>query len=179
MNMIIQKKHIVLASLVVGLSIAVYLNWVYSGSDNGLSVTGKLDTAKNYGDAQFVDKQTTDVKDTEAYFAQAKTKRQKSRDEAIDTLKTMLKEAKITDEQKSELTLEAAALAKSIETEGKIENLIKAKGFEDCMVYYDTVKVDVIVKTDGLLSNEVAQMKDIIIKETNVPVENISIVEVK
>ena len=34
------------------------------------------------------------------------------------------------------MALKATEVAKSIETEGKIENLIKAKGFDDCMVYY-------------------------------------------
>ena len=46
------------------------------------------------------------------------------------------------------------------------------------MVYYDTQRVDVIVKTNGLLTNEVAQMKDIIVKEVSVPAENIAIIEV-
>ena len=71
------------------------------------------------------------------------------------------------------MALKAAELAKSIETEGKIENLIKAKGFTDCMVYYDTDNVDVVVKTEGLEAAQVAQMKDIILKETSIPVENI------
>ena len=69
-------------------------------------------------------------------------------------------------------------MAQAIEKEGKIENMIKAKGFTECMVYYDTERVDVIVKTNGLLTNEVAQMKDIIIKEVTVPDENIAIIEV-
>ncbi len=46
------------------------------------------------------------------------------------------------------------------------------------MVYYDTEGVDVVVKTDGLEAAQVAQMKDIILKETSIPVENISIVEI-
>ena len=35
-----------------------------------------------------------------------------------------------------------------------------------------------IVKTNGLMTNEVAQMKDIICKEVSVPDENIAIIEV-
>ena len=46
------------------------------------------------------------------------------------------------------------------------------------MVYYDTDNVDVVVKTEGLEADQVAQMKDIILKETSIPVENISIVEI-
>ena len=46
------------------------------------------------------------------------------------------------------------------------------------MVYYDTESVDVVVKTDGLQPEQVSQMKDIILKETSIPAENISIVEI-
>ena len=64
---------------------------------------------------------------------------------------------------------------------GDYQYLIKAKGFEDCMVYYDgeKEKVDVVIKTGGLLDNEVAQIRDIVVQETGAPVENIAIVEVK
>ena len=45
--------------------------------------------------------------------------------------------------------MKAAELAQSIEIEGKMENLIQAKGFDECMVYYDTDRVDIVVDTDG------------------------------
>ena len=44
-------------------------------------------------------------------------------------------------------------MAEAIEKEGKIENLIKSKGFQECMVYYDAERVDVIVKTNVYLKN--------------------------
>ena len=143
MNMIIGKKQIILASLVVGLGLAVYVNYQFARTDGDLTATGALANDKNYGDAQLVDANdpTVDDIDGEAYFAEAKVTRQRSRDESVETLK-------------------------------------KAKGFEDCMVYYDTDNVDVVVKTEGLEADQVAQMKDIILKETSIPVENISIVEI-
>ena len=52
----------------------------------------------------------------------------------------MLGDADLDSSQKAELALEAAALAKSIETEGKIENLIKAIGLpreKICTYCYD------------------------------------------
>ena len=67
MNMIVGKKQIVLAALVLCLSLAVYLNWVYSGSDIGLPVTSALEDkgeTKNYGDSQYVDLNT----DSEAFL---------------------------------------------------------------------------------------------------------------
>lgn len=180
MNMIIGKKQIILASLVVGLGLAVYVNYQFAQSDGDLTAASAAENDKNYGDAQLVDANdpTVDGIDGEAYFAEAKVTRQRSRDEAIETMKTMLTDASVDANIKAEMVLKATELAKSVETEGKIENLIKAKGFEDCMVYYDTEGVDVVVKTEGLQPEEVAQMKDIILDETSVPVENISIVEI-
>ncbi len=178
MNMIIGKKQIILAALVLALGAAVYLNWTFSNNGGDLKLTGAAEGDKNYGDSQFVS-ELKDEEDGESYFAEAKLSRQRSRDEAVETLAEMLQDANLDTATKAELALKATELAKSIETEGKIENLIKAKGFQDCMVYYDTEKVDVIVKSEGLLLNEVAQMKDIILEETSIPAENIKIIETK
>ncbi|HHY53267.1 MAG TPA: SpoIIIAH-like family protein [Clostridiales bacterium] len=181
MNMIIGKRQIILAALVLGLGIAVYLNWQYSQVAVELPITDAIEQGTtNYGEAQYVDSPQGDVEDTngETFFVEAKLSRQKARDEAAETLAAMLADANLDSEQKAELAMRAADLAESIEKEGKIENLIKAKGFTDVMVYYDTQRADVIIKTSGLLANEVAQIKDIILKETQIAPENISIVEI-
>lgn len=191
MNMIIGKRQIILAALVLGLGIAVYLNWQYSNANIDLPVTTAVgEETTEYGEAQYVDKNSagddepalpTEVEaepEQETFFVEAKLSRQKARDEAVDTLAVMLQDASLSTEQRTELTERATGLANSIEVEGKIENLIKAKGFVDVMVYYDTERADVILKTSGLAPEEAAQIKDIILKETVIQPENISIVEV-
>lgn len=175
MNMLIGKRQLILASLVVALGIAVYINWQFDGKAGELSLTNKLELFDKAGEGDELAESTFG----EAYFAQAKLTRTRSRDEALEVLTTMITQTELSDTQKQELTEQAAAIAKSIEVEGKIENLIKAKGFADSMVYYDGESVDVTVKTSGLLTNEVVQIKEIILNETDVAVENISIIEVK
>lgn len=189
MNMIIGKRQIILASLVLGLGIAVYLNWQYSNSNLDLPVTDAIgEGAAEYGEAQYVNEgetgATTEVSaqpnaDQEAFFVEAKLSRQKARDEAVETLAVMLQDASLSGDQKAELTEQASTLANSIEVEGKIENMIKAKGFDNVMVYYDTQRADVILKTEGLTPEEASQIKDIILKEAVIEPENISIVEVQ
>ena len=183
MNMIISKKHIVLPALVLALSVAVYLNWEYvktNGdsfeSTSKVAVEGAVDGMTDPAPTEDGAGETAAY--GEAYFAEAKLSRTKARDEAADALKYMLEDANLTTDQMTQLTMEAASIAKSIETEGKIENLIKARGFAECMVYLDEDRASVVVRAEELLDNEVAQIKDIILKETSVPVENISIVEV-
>lgn len=187
MNMIVGKKQIILASLVVALGAAVYLNYRFANtgedfltSATSTTVTAEDNKEENYGDTQFVDKkEVATANDSSEYFSQAKLTRSKTRDEAVSALKVMLEDSALDNEQKTELTMQATELAQSIEVEGKIENLIKAKGFQECMVYCDNEKVDVIVKADDLLDNEVLQIRDIVLEQTEVPVENISIVPVK
>ncbi len=176
MNMILGKRQIVLATLVLGLGVAVYLNWQYGDIATEIAAT-TAEEVKNYGDAKYVGT-AEEVEESEAYFAEAKMSRTKSRDEATATLAAMLSDAALPVEQKAELALRATELAQSIEIEGKIENLLKAKGFTDCMVYYDTERVDVIVKTAGLLEEESVQIWDIIAKETPVSSSNVSIIEI-
>jgi stage III sporulation protein AH len=191
-SLILGKKQIILCCLVMALGIAVYMNWriVDEGEDfaaanvtqTDAAASGTDDTVKKYGDSQYVDSQNIDGGDSvngDIYFSEAKLTRQKTRDEAVETLQVIMSNVEVDSEAKADLAVQAAAIASAIEAEGKVENLIKAKGFSECMVYLDEDRASVIVRADELLDNEVAQIKDIILKETSVPVENISIVDVK
>jgi len=182
-NMILGKRHIVLAALVLALGIAVYLNWSFSSGDGDFAVSGTLDEGKNYGDAQYVDAPEEGgeiaTASTSQFFSEARVTRQKSRDEAVEALTQMFQDAELTDMQKAELAVKASAVADAIETEGKIENMLKAKGFSDCLVYIDGDRVDAVIKTGGLLKEEVAQIKDILVEETGAAADDISITEAK
>ena len=69
------------------------------------------------------------------FFEQARLSRTKSRDEALDTLQKSLKSAKLTDEEKENLTAQLSSQIDSIAAENEIETLLKAKGFVDCVVF--------------------------------------------
>lgn len=184
MNMIINKKHVILASLVLGLGLAVYVNYQFSSADKLLSpASTAVESEKNYGDAQLVDANDPSVDSTgnlgEAYFAEAKVTRQRARDESVETLKNMMQDEQIDPDIKAQMALKATELAESIEVEGMMENFIKLKGIPECMVYYDTESVDVVVKSkEGLEAAQVAQIKQVVLDATDIPVEKISIVEI-
>ena len=181
MNMIISKKHIVLSALVLALSVAVYLNWEYVKTNGDtFENTSKVAVDGAVEGTGGEDGKTGETAAYgEAYFAEAKLSRTKARDEAADALKYMLEDANLTTDQMTQLTMEAADIAKSIETEGKIENLIKAKGFQECMVYLADDKIDVLVKCSGMTDSEAAQIKDVILGEVAVPDSSISIIEIQ
>lgn len=178
MNMIIGKKQIILASLVLVLGIAVYLNWQFAQTGQDFVATNKTNSEtssdKNFGDAQLVDNKNGDD-----YFTKARMEKQKARDTAVDTVSNMLKDSSLTEEQKTEATAKTLEISQTIEKENKIENLVKAKGFKDCVSYLDGDKANIVVKTDGLVASEAAQIKEIVLGEGKVLAENITIVEVK
>lgn len=202
------RRQFTLLTLVAALGVAVYLNWEYAKSDallpddaqaaaadSGVSVSAGVeedagaltdplttDTAssegnKNYGDAQLV---SIGQKSSDQYFDEARLSREKSRDEALDTLEKSLKKANLSEEEKAELTARLSGVVESITAESDIENLVKAKGFVDCVAFVDDGKVNVTVQTpgEGLDQEQVAQIRDVVLSRCEVKAQDITVVEV-
>ncbi|MBQ4117404.1 MAG: SpoIIIAH-like family protein [Oscillospiraceae bacterium] len=171
----IRKKHIAVASMVLMLSAAVYVNYLYAAGD----IEDFVAADKNYGDSILVEGSADEaITDSSAYFSEARVSRQQSRDEAVATIENLYGVAEDDAEQVSALVEKAGEITANMELETKIESMIKAKGFEECIVYISGEYADVMVQTEGLMPTEAAVIKEAIIQETSVPVENISIVEV-
>lgn len=189
-NLIIGKKQIILAGLTLVLGIAVYMNYVFSEVGEEIAADADISSAENarvnYGEAAFVSSDSSEeVKEVSAevdssdYFAQARLSRMTSRDDAVQTLSAILNGGDLTEEENAAYTMEAVNLSQLSESESKIESLIKAQGFEDCVVYLDGETASIVVRSEGLAADEAAQIKDILLTEVTIPAENIRIFEVK
>ncbi len=175
-NFIVGKKQIILASLTLFLGLAIYVNYAMNTDKDDIKTTKVVNTkSSNYGVADFVNESS----DEDDYFAQARLDRMTSRDEAAQTLETIIGGGDSTDEEKDVASEEAVSISKLIESESKIENLIKAAGYEDCVVYLDGTGANIVVKSDGLEKAQAAQIKDILLDEVDVANENIKIFDVK
>ena len=146
--------------------------------EGDLLAVSNEDEVKNYGDAQLV---ATTEKSTQKYFEETRLSRQKSRDEALDVLQKTLKNAKLSDTEKTNATAELSKIVKDIKAESDIEKLVKAKGFTDCVAFIngDKISVAVQVSNGDLTKQNVAQIRDIVLNKTQVPTQNIVIIEVK
>lgn len=171
-NLIIGKKHIILACLTLILGVAIYMNYAFASVDE-LAAADAAEAA-NYGDAAFVS-----ASGENDYFSQVRIARMTSRDEAAETLAAIMGGGDLSDEETVTYTSEAVNLSKLSESESTIESLIKAQGFEDCVVYLNGSTANIVVKTEGLVPSEAAQIKDILLTEVTIPAENIRIFEVK
>ena len=190
------------AALALALGGAVYLNYSFSQSvpetvstaasaqttaleEESLAVLDPLtgqevtETGKNYGEAQLV----SVSRDSGAeFFEAARLARTKARDEALDALKKSLKNAQLTDEEKTALTEQLNAQVNNITVESALETLIKAKGFADCVVMLDGDKVNVTIMTenDALTADEVTRIRDVVLSQLKgCKAQDITVVEVK
>ena len=184
--MILKRKHLVLGALVLALGAAVYLNWQFSSTGNTLDVSGAVDTNKNLGDSQYVNGTQSEPENTaqvsasgNQYFVQARLNRQQARDAALAILKEAVDDSKATEASKKEAIDGQAKIAQNVETEANLENLIKAKGFTECMVTLENDTAAVTVATAGLNASQVITIKDLVVTTAKIPVENIKIIEVK
>lgn len=133
---------------------------------------------KNYGEAQLV----SVANDTGSqFFDEARLKREKAHDEALDTIQKTMKDSSLSDSEKAEFTAQLTANLEDINAETEIETLIKAKGFADCLCFLQSGRADLTVMTSGepLTTSQVAQIRDIVISKSNVTAQNITVVEVK
>ncbi len=178
MSVILGKKQIVLASLVTILGIAVYLNYVFAdtGSTDLLSASSAPFETENYGEAQLTSAEPVDTGSD--YFESARLERRKARDEAIETLAQTLGADEMTDDEKELAAEKALQVSAQIESENKIETLVKAKGFTECLAYVDDGSARVIVQTDGLTAETANQIKNIIVEETGLSADCISVGEI-
>ena len=142
-------------------------------------VTAGDSANKNYGEAQLV---SVNKDSGTEFFESARLTRSKARDEALDTLKKSLKDAKLTSEENEQLTTQLSARISNITLETKLETLIKSKGFADCVVNLEGSKANVTVMTesDALTAEEVTRIRDALLNQCRgLTAQDITIVEVK
>ena len=113
----------------------------------------------------------------ENYFAIAVVSRKRARDESIDLLNSILDNAESMPDMKDKALKDIENIASEIEKEANIEVLVKAKGFIDCVAVVNGENAHIIVKTEGLLPNEVAQIKEIAYEQAGIMPSNVKIVE--
>ncbi len=108
------------------------------------------------------------------FFTEYRLERDKIRSERSDLLREIIKNAKTEDDRhQAQETIIKMTLEKQREAE--MENLIKAKGFNDALVFIRDNSVSAVVKTTALTKEEVVQVADVISRVAGVKPEDITV----
>ena len=121
---------------------------------------------------------TATVQTSANFFSNYRTDRTDTRNQEILYLDAIIASEATSAEAKASAEAERLNLVSSMEMTMTIENLIKAKGFDDVVVSTSSGNISVIVETAGLTTNEVAQIVDVVKNNSNYSLDNIKIIEV-
>ena len=181
------KKSILVCCCLFIIGVSVYSDFILNAGKDKAPESSYLytseanpditsDSAKILGEAKLVDN-IGKAESDDSYFVSAELNRERSREEALETLQVVIDSAETMPDVKDKALDRMISIASEIETEALVEEMIKAKGFEECLAVMTGDNINVIVKTPGLLTSEVAQITEIVMEETGFTAENIKIVE--
>lgn len=169
-------RNLVVICAVLLIGGAVGVNYILYSTPDTNEPAGDVDI--DLGDTDIQDTLDKD-QNTSDYFAQTVLSRQNARDEALEVLQAVATNSSALPEAVDAALADIAQIAKDIDNESKIETLVKAKGFEECIAVISDDSATVIVKTDGLLASEVAQINEIVYEQSGILPTGLKIIEKK
>lgn len=188
------KRNAVVATVLLFVCAAVYLNWRYAGDvaqEDEVTPTQQEDSedggsTKVLGEAALVGGVPTLAEEEEplataagSYFDTARLSRQQSRDNALSLLREAAGQENVEQGVLDDANRAIQTLAGYTMKESQIENLVTAKGYTDCVAFMGENSISVVVSAaeDGLQTEDVAKIKDIVLSETDYAVDQIKIME--
>ena len=184
------KRNAVIVAIVLFVGAAVYLNWSYNQSGTADADADAQGSAKILGQASLVngededdslltDGETPADSTSTGYFATARLNRQQARDNALELLQDAAaddeaEQTVIDDANQSIQTMAAYTLS-----EAQVENLVVAKGYEDCICFINENSASVVVASteSGLTDTDIARIAEIVTEETGLSVSQVKIIE--
>ena len=186
------KRNAVVAAIVLFVCAAVYLNWTYQqeeAAQTGGKALGQAALVSGTADPLLaLPSPTPEPQETASpaspapatgYFASARLNRQQARDGALAILRETVSDETAQESARVEAGEAMEAMAATTMSEAQIENLVIAKGYQDCVAFISTGGVSVVVSAteEGLQSTDVARITEIVTGETGVPASQVKIIE--
>lgn len=190
--MILRRKEIVAAAMVVLIGMAGYINWNYQDTVTVKDGESYIETGKKLGEAQYViNSNVTAEEPTETaapsptpkpganYFEEAKSERETARGKALDVLNQTAANDSFDKEIRKKAQEQIIKIADDVQNESAIENIAKAKGYDKICVYISENNVNITVQKDGFSDADAAKIQDIATQQLKISPNQIKIVEVE
>ena len=154
-----------------------------SDEKNAKSDNEKTAKSEN-ADSQNNQENNQETKETSAtnkddYFQESKLSRDTMYSQTLETYQGILNNSNVSEEQKAIVTQQITDLNKEKNAIMICENLMSTKGFNKCVIFVNVDSISVIVGTEELKADEIAQIQNIISREMSAKVENIHIMTKK
>lgn len=118
---------------------------------------------------------TTTANEQEDYFTSSKLERDKMYSQMIETYQKILESSTISNEQKTIASQEISNINNTKNAIMIAENLIKTKGFKDCVIFVNDKSISVIIQSEQMQEEQIAQVQNIVAREMKAEIEDIHI----
>jgi len=199
--MVLKRKEIVAASLVLLIGIAGYLNWSYQDSIQVTDGESYIETGKKLGEAQYVSnveevedkaedkaeeeksEQTADIEvvsDSDGgFFEQARIDREAARSQSMEILNNTASNTDFDEEIRKKAGEKILQISSDIENENAIESIAQSKGYSEVCAYINDNMARIMVRKEGFGAEDVVKITDIATETLNLSANSIKIVEVQ
>ena len=143
-------------------------------TDNNISNTNSTNIVENEITTNTTQTNST-VTSSDDYFTKSKLERDTMYSQMLETYENVLNSSNSLETQKQSATDE---IKKINDTKNSImicENLIQTKGFENNVIFVNGDSISVVIRSDEMTQEEVAQVQNIISREMKAEIENIHI----
>ena len=179
MSVIIRKRQIIMSALVLALGSAVFVNWYFTKPQTQQTGTDEKVSYSVLGDAQYVSATGEKTTDEQSALTESELKRSKTHDEAFEKLKDVINDSSASKSAVDSAAKQLAKLTDTIKLESDLQSLVKSKCGFQCVVMINNDKAEVVCEKGKLDGTSILQIKELIIKHTNINSENITIFESK
>lgn len=111
----------------------------------------------------------------DTYFTTSKLERENIFSQTLETYQEIYNNTNSSNEQKAEAIEQIANINKTRNSIMIAENLVIAKGFQDIVIFANSNSVSVIIKSEELKPEQIAQIQNIVSRELGVGAETINI----
>ena len=175
------KRNFIIVGAVVLIVAAIAVNVaIFSREDGGHDYDQPAGMNPSQNNQSGTDKDT-DKKDEDAsadsYFSSVQVSRQRTRDEAIEVLQSVVDNESSTETAKNEALSQINKLADVMAQESNIETLVVAKGFSECVAVISGEDASIVVKSEGLTPAQISQINEIVYNASGIMPVNITIIE--
>ena len=163
-----KKRILTVAGCVMLICLTVWLNAALSSSKREQEASGPAS-------GQTPGMQIESSGAEENYFAVFRQERDSVREKEMEYLDGIVTAEGTDQDTLAQAQAQRLALIDSMEKEVTVEGLIRAKGFSEAAVTVHSGSVSVVVDREALTDAEVAQILDIVRRETGERAENIKV----
>lgn len=181
---IVTDKKVVASILFVLLLAFVYIGY-YSDKDEALPTSseqgetaseltaGQVDVELN---TPLTEELGSNAQSAEDYFLEYRIDRDRTRSRQIELLQNIVNNTNSSANERQEAQQKILTITNTLEQELKLENIIKAKGYEDAILFIQPSSVVVIVKGQNFNSTDATIIGDLVAKTTGHSLEQITII---